>query len=244
MKTSVKMFAVAVLLIMSGQAMAQTRGAFFISATFPMKDYAAYNQISDFALASDDDNAAAAIGFGAALKWYYNVGVKGLGVMLSVDGIYNGLNADAKEFYKNRQAFLDGLGRDVKMTRPAYIHVPAMLGMNYIYRINPNFGVYGEAGAGANVRFITNYKESYIPLLGGKQSATVTYGTTVSFAWQVGAGIEVARNLVIGCSLYDLGATEVTAEMTGSEIITLSTPMPNHSIIHPIMVMGRLGFCF
>lgn len=241
MKRLVKMFVVAVLLIMSGQAMAQTRGAFFLSATFPMKDYADFDEISDFALASDDDNAAAAIGFGAALKWYYNVGVKGLGVMLSVDGIYNGLNADAKEFYKNRQASLDVFGRDAKVTRPAYIHVPVMLGLNYIYRINPNFGVYAEAGAGGNVRFITKYQESYIPIVGGKQSATVNYGTTFSFAWQVGAGIEVAKNLVIGCSFYDLGTAEVKAEKTGDII---STPMPNSSTIHPMMVMARLGFCF
>jgi len=241
MKKLVKMFAVAVLLIMGGQAMAQTRGAFFLSATFPMKDYADFDGISDFALASNDDNAAAAIGFGAALKWYYNVGVKGLGVMLSVDGIYNGLNADAKEYYKNRQNFLDTFGTNAIVTRPAYIHVPAMLGMNYIYRINPNFGVYAEAGAGGNVRFITNYKESFIPIVGGKQSATVNYKTTFSFAWQVGAGIEVAKNLVIGCSFYDLGKAEVSYEKTG-DIST--TPVPNHSTIHPLMVMGRLGFCF
>lgn len=241
MKKLLRVFALAVLMIMGGQAMAQTRGALFLGASFPMKDFADFDEVSDFALASNDNNAAAAIGFNAGLKWYFNVGVQGLGVMLSVDGMYNGLNADAKTFYKERQEFLDNLGSNVSVTKPAYINVPAMLGLNYIYRINPSFGIYAEAGAGGNARFITNYQESYTPIIGGKQTATVDYETTFSFAWQVGAGIEVAKNLVIGCSFYNLGNAIVKAEKTG-DIIT--TPMPNESSIKPIMVLGRVGFCF
>ena len=38
-----KVFAMAVMLIIGGQAMAQSRGAMFLSATFPMKDYAKYD---------------------------------------------------------------------------------------------------------------------------------------------------------------------------------------------------------
>lgn len=91
-----------------------------------------------------------------------------------------------------------------------------------------------------NARFITSYNESY-KLLGEKRSATVKYGTPFSFAWQVGAGIEVARNLVIGCSFYDLGRADVKAEKTGDII---STPMPNESSIHPMMVLARIGFSF
>lgn len=241
MKKLLRVFALAVLMIMGGQAMAQTRGALFLGASFPMKDFADFDEWDDFALASDGDNAGAAIGFNAGLKWYFNVGVKGLGVMLSVDGMYNGMNSDAKAYYKEREAALDYLGSNVSISKPAYINVPVMLGLNYIYRVNPNFGIYAEAGAGGNARFITNYQESYTPIIGGKQTATVDYETTFSFAWQVGAGIEVAKNLVIGCSFYNLGNAIVKAEKTG-DIIT--TPMPNESSIKPIMVLGRIGFCF
>ena len=154
--------------------------------------------------------------------------------------MYNGLNADAKSYYKERQEFLDTFGTDATVTRPVYINLPVMLGLNYIYHINPSFGVYAEAGLGGNARFITSYNESY-RLLGEKRSATVKYGTPFSFAWQVGAGIEVARNLVIGCSFYDLGRADVKAEKTGDII---STPMPNESSIHPMMVLARIGFSF
>ena len=240
MKKTFRLLALAVMLIMGSQAMAQTRGALLLGASFPVKDFADFDKASEFALASDDDNAGAAIGFNVGLKWYFNVGVKGLGVMLSVDGMYNGLNADAKAFYKERKDLLYTFGTNAEMTRPVYINLPVMLGLNYIYHINPSFGVYAEAGVGGNARFITSYNESY-KFLGNKNSATVKYGTPFSFAWQVGAGIEVARNLVIGCSSYDLGKAEVKAEKTG-DIST--TPMPNGSTIHPVMVLARIGFSF
>lgn len=242
MKKFAKVIALAALMIFGGQAMAQqTRGALMLGASFPMDDFAAF-QADEFALATNGNDAGAAIGFNLGFKWYFNVGVPGLGIMLSVDGLYNGLNDAAKEFYKNRQDMLDLLGTDAGVAPSKYFDVPAMLGVNYIYRINPSFGIYVEAGAGGNARFITNYTESYTVLLNQKHNTSVKYETTFGFAWQVGAGIEVAKNLLIGCSLYNLGETPVTAEKTGNEILT---PMPMEGAsIHPIVFMGRIGFTF
>lgn len=240
MKKIVKLFAVAAMLLMGGQAMAQARAVMFLSAAFPTSDYAEFDD-DGFALASDDDDAAASLGFNAGIKWYFNMGVPGLGVMLSVDGFYNGLNDGAKDFYKNRQTALDVLGNNVTMTTPKYFNVPVMLGLNYMYHFNSNLGMYIEAGAGGNARFITNYAESYKDLLGEKHSATVNYETALGFAYQVGAGFEVSKNLVIGCSFYNLGKAEVKAEKTG-DIFT--TPVPNGSFIKPTMVMVRIGFNF
>ena len=242
MKKFAKVIALAVLMICGGQAMAQqTRGALMLGASFPMKDFAAF-EADDFALATDGDEAGAAVGFNLGFKWYFNVGVPGLGVMLSVDGLYNGLNDVAKSFYKDRQNALDLLGTNAGMTTSKYFNVPAMLGVNYIYRINPSFAVYVEAGAGGNARFITNYQEKYTDLLGGKHNAEVSYKTTFGFAWQVGAGIEVAKNLLIGASFYNLGETPVSAEKTGDILLT---PMPyDDASIRPMVIMGRIGFSF
>ena len=230
------------LLVIGGQAMAQVHGVLFLGASVPMKDYADFNGVDNFALVSNGGNAAAAIGFNGGIKWYFNVGVKGLDVLLSIDGIYNNINADAKAFYKDRQEVLDLLGNKVELTTPKYVNVPAMLGLSYIYHLNPNFGFYVEAGAGGNARFITNYTEAYTDLLNIKHKSTVNYETKFGFAYQAGLGIEVAKSLLIGCSFYNLGKTEVTAEKVGD---VLSTPLPlDGSSIRPIMVLGRIGLSF
>ena len=243
MKKFAKIFALAALMFVGGQAMAQTRGAMFLGASFPMKEFAQFDGVNSFALSSNGNEAGAGIGFNVGFKWYYNVGVKGLNVLLSLDGMYNGLNDEAKDFYKSRKSALDLLGSNVSTSTPKYINVPLMIGVNYILRLTPQFGIYAEAGLGGNARFITNYTEKYTDnLLNVRHTATVDFATKLGFAWQVGAGFEVARNLVIGCSFYNLGETAVKAEKTGDII---STPAPSDgSAIKPVMVLGRIGFCF
>lgn len=256
MKKLVKVFALAALLVMGGQAMAQTRGAMFVSAAFPVKDFADFDGFDDFALTTtdvDDEDAGAAIGVNVGFKWYFNVGVEGLGVMLSLDGFYNGNNADLKDAFRNKEGMFNGniytssFGYNYT---PRYVNVPGMLGLNYIYHINPNFGVYVEAGAGGNLRFITNMEyvtEKSIDFFGitlnSNTKVTNKYDKTFSFAYQVGAGIEVAKNLVIGCSFYDLGKATVKGETTikGDP----SSPRLNKwGTVHPMMVLARIGFSF
>ena len=82
-----KVLALTAMLVIGGQAMALSHGAMFVSAAFPMKDYADFDSLNDFALVSSSFNdAGAGIGVNAGLKGYFNVGVKGLNVLLSVDG--------------------------------------------------------------------------------------------------------------------------------------------------------------
>lgn len=259
MKKLVKVFALAALMIMGGQAMAQTRGTMFLSGAFPLKDYADFEGFDDFALTSldpDDDDAGAGIGFNVGLKWYFNVGVQGLGVMLSVDGIYNGPNGDLKTAYRNNesQAGNQWLGGSFSYnSTPKYINVPAMLGLNYIYRFNPNFGLYVEAGAGGNARFITAMETvGKNTTLGVETQVTTTqkYDTRFSFAYQVGAGIEVAKNLVVGVSFYDLGQAKVQGERTvktktlNDNVTNTNTSFEEYGQVHPVMIMGRIGFSF
>ena len=219
--------------------MAQTRGAMFLSAAFPMKDYAEFDGFDDFALMSydlDDDDAGAAIGFDVGLKWYFNVGVKGLGVMLSVDGIYNGPNSELKKAYNNTEVAVGSLLNAKFTSTPKYFNVPFMLGLNYIYHFNPNLGLYVEAGAGGNMRFITDMVYSTETLLVNTKT-TQKYDMGLGFAYQVGAGLEVARNLVVGVSFYDLGKTAVKGSVNDRVV-------DNFGTIHPMMMLARVGFSF
>ena len=259
MKKLVKVFALAALMIMGGQAMAQTRGAMFLSGAFPLKDYADFDGFDDFALTSfdlDADDGGAGIGFNVGLKWYFNVGVKGLGVMLSVDGIYNGPNGDLKTAYRNAESQAGNQwvgGSFTYNSTPKYINVPAMLGLNYIYHFNPNLGIYVEAGAGGNLRFITAMETVGKGNIGNIESQVTTtqkYDNAFSFAYQVGAGFEVAKNLVVGVSFYDLGKAQVKGDQivkTKSIINNETTTNNNYNTygtIRPVMIMGRIGFSF
>ena len=251
MNRLLKVFALTLMMVLGGQAMAQTRGAMFLGASFPMSDFGKYDGINDFALMSsfaDATQGAAGIGFNAGLKWYFNVGVPGLGVMLSVDGLYNGPCQDLKNWYRETESF--GNGGSLSYTaKPQYINVPAMLGLNYIYRINPNLGVYVEAGAGGNLRFITKM-ESVTKIAAIQTTRIQEYDKAFSFAYQAGIGIEVAKNLIIGCSFYDLGKASVAGEETvkvrnlEENVSNAETHFNEYGTVHPIMILGRIGFCF
>ena len=89
MKKIKTMVLLSFLLIVGGQMMGQTRGAMYLGVSIPRGDFATFDGFNDFALTSvDATQGGANIGFNAGIKWYFNVGVQGLGVMLSADGIY------------------------------------------------------------------------------------------------------------------------------------------------------------
>lgn len=254
-----RMFALVLLMIIGSQAMAQTRGALFVGASFPMKDYKEFNNFNDFALTSTNASATyggAGVGFNAGLKWYFNVGVKGLDVLLSLDGFYNGPCKDLKNYYREQEGASGSqiLGGSFKYNAtPKYINVPLMLGLNYMYHINPNFGVYVEAGAGANLRFITSMESvAKMTIIGVDNQITTTqkYDKAFSFAYQAGIGIEVAQNLVIGCSFYDLGGAAVGGEQTiktktlNDNVTTTMNDYREFGTVRPMMILGRIGFSF
>ena len=255
MNKLLKVFAMALMLMLGGQAMAQTRGAMFLSATFPMKDFGEFDEFYNFALTNKNEtDAGAGMGFNAGLKWYFNVGVKGLGAMLSVDGFYNGPTKELKNAYRDQEGEIGGNfvnGSFNYTTTPKYINIPAMVGLNYIIRFNPNLGIYFEAGAGGNLRLITDMESVTKGTLFGVETQITEnqdYEKAFSFAYQAGIGFEVAKNLIIGCSFYDLGSADVNSVHTiKTKPLNENGPeigYPTYGTVHPIMVLGRIGFCF
>ena len=237
--------------------MAQTRGALLLGASFPMSDFAEFDGFNEFALMhADEEDAGAGIGFNVGFKWYFNVGVKGLGVMLSADGLYNGPSTALKDAYRESENHYDGTLVDGSFkynATPKHINVPIMLGLNYIYHINPNFGIYVEAGLGGDMHFLTQMESvAQGKLLGVENKITTTqkYDMGFSFAYQAGLGFEVAKNLVIGCSFYDLGKAQVKGDETvvtklaGSTNATTKDSYNTFGTVHPYMIMARIGFSF
>lgn len=246
MKKLVKMFALAVILIVCSQTMAQTHGTMFLGASFPMNDFGDGDRFIETALGGNDDDGGAGIGFNAGLKWDFGVGVPGLSVLLSIDGLYNGPSADLKDDYKSVERDWETWCDNVTVSSSKYINVPAMLGLRYCYYLNSNFGIYVEGGAGGNMRFITDYtQKGTSKVLKLKNNTVYDYENAFSFAWQAGLGIEVSKNLVIGCSFYDLGKADVRGEKSSVvEGVNVPTVDFVQGTLHPMMIVGRIGFRF
>ena len=257
MKKIKTMVLLSLLLIVGGQMMGQTRAAMLIGASMPWKDFAEFDGFNEFALSSENAvYGGAGVGFNVGLKWYFNVGVKGLDIMLSVDGLYNGPNETLKTAYRNKEGgFVNEYveGSFIYNSTPKYLNVPAMLGVNYMYYFNPQFAVYFEAGAGGNLHLITKKEtvgEMIISEVETKVRTIQDYDATFSFAYQAGLGIEVAKNLIIGCSYYNLGSAPVKGqEVIRRTILSESTTKVESNYrtfgtVQPIMFLGRIGFRF
>ena len=250
----------ALMLMVGGSLWAQSHsnGALYLGASFPIKDFARFDALDNLALFdADSKECGASIGFNAGLKWYFNMGIpgaSGLGVLFSIDGFYNGPNAQLEEAYRSNEGqngsqFLGG--SFAYKSTPKYINAPVMIGLNYIYDLTSSLSVYAEAGGGANVRYITPLKTmGTVMLLGfeNKEVSTQHYDIGFSFAWQAGIGIEVGRKFRVGCSFYDFGKTN----LRGEEVVTttVGNNTSNNSYLNtfgtmrPLMILGRIGFSF
>lgn len=241
-----KMMMVAVLLFAGNLLFAQTNVYLNLGGAIPVGDFADGDE-SGFGLVSDDfTEGGAGMGFSVGLKFKFNTGLKGLGVILSLDGIYNGLNSDVKDWFEDVENSWEEDG-DVTMKTPKYINVPLMAGVNYTYDINSNFGIYGEAGLGVNFRHITNLSLE-VKDSGWKENLTYKYDPTFTFAYQLGAGVEINKKIILGINYYNLGAGKVSGRVTEKESYNGSSDSDSEKFkykrVTPSMVMLHVGFKF
>ena len=241
---------VALMLFVGGQMIGQTHGTMFLGGSFPMSDFAKVNGFNSTAIFGDVNqvHGGADVGFNVGLKWDFGVGVPGLAVILSMDGLFNGPNSELEECYNDKRNALDIEYNGIDLTTPRYINAAAMLGLRYTYYLNPQFGLYLEAGAGGNGRYITDYCERYddteaLPDI-KKHKNTKEYASAYTFSYQVGAGIEMSRKLVLACSFYDLGAAPVKGEYIEKINWDSTTTNFENGKLHPMMVLARIGFRF
>ncbi|MBR1513636.1 MAG: hypothetical protein IJ622_05015 [Bacteroidales bacterium] len=137
------------------------------------------------------------------------------------------------------------------MRTPKYLNVPLMVGANYTYDINQKLGIYGEAGLGANFRYITKLEMDGKETYQGetyKVNVSVEYDPTFTFAYQLGAGIEINKSMTVGVDFYNLGAGKVSGKMKEKESYNGSSETDSEKFkykrVTPTMVMLRVGFKF
>ena len=120
-----------------------------------------------------------------------------------------------------------------------------MVGLNYIYALNGNLSVFGNAGIGANVRIITPSVEEYEYGYGshGVECKDVYYyQPSLTLSWCIGAGVSINNKLSISLDYYVLGESKVE----GKEVQKYSDNIRSSDFtigkINPTVLLIRLGF--
>lgn len=224
---AVRILSIAVaMMVMSLSSFAQVGGRDVSGGSFtlsfmglnPMGDFASTStQTTSLLLNNGCGNATLGAGFG--MKFGYNFKF-GLGIVLSADGFWNQLNGETRAMYDN-----------ISKTKPNYINVPVLLGLNYEVYFGKVFGIYVDGSAGVNMLFLTQE---------GWKDKAVKYKSSTSFAWQVGGGILLGANISLGVHYYDLGE----ASIVPMESSTLVSILGLESSVHEKVLALRLGLIF
>ena len=204
-----------------GALSAQTQTYLNLGVSLPTGDFADGDGQS-FAPMGESKEGGAGVGANLGFKWKFPTEAEGLGVLLSIDGIYNGLNSDVKDAFEDLVDGYEYEGADVTLHKPNYINVPVLVGLNYCYDASDNIGIYGEAGIGLDARFMTKLKleleisgyDYYGDRISYERTLEYKYDPAVAFAFQLGAGIVINKRFTLGVNLYNLGSSKIKGKIT------------------------------
>lgn len=226
MKKSRLFLALMTLILCSGMtSFAQTHFGLRLGGALPMGDFAEAKvtksgDVKSWALIQKDGKyGGAAFGFnvGAIVKFDIS-SVSGLGIVASLDFIYNDLNSDIKDAAEVD----DNDYVEIEYTLPKYFNIPIMVGVNYTLPLSDAIGVYGEAALGLNLRKITKcyiHREEDNAGNGNidyESEIELTYDMAKTFGFRLGGGIIFNERFSIGIDYYALGSEKVKGEVGGS----------------------------
>lgn len=168
-------------------------GAILPSAQFD--EHPSLSWVLPNALEYDFSNAGGAmLGASFGIKYTYTfkktaLENSGLGVFISADGMWNALQKDIRNEYDK-----------LNLTKPMYVNIPIMVGVNYTTQFSKVFGLWAEAGIGADLLIKTPE---------GFEDNLVNYKLSAEFAVEAGAGIILARTVSLGAHYYWMGNHDI-----------------------------------
>ena len=217
-----KILLIVVLMFASIGAFAQAQFSVYAGGAFPMGKFKAgelkNNEPAKWALLYENGNQGyAGIGFNIGADVLIPItAVDGLGITIGADFFYNGYNSELKDFISDFEDALDEQDESYTLKKPRIMNIPVMGGARFVYDINDNFGLFGEAAVGLNIRRITSFKleEEYLNTYGYtvEREYERKYDTGISFAYKIGAGMMIADHFSIGLDFYSLGSSKVKAK--------------------------------
>lgn len=246
--------AIAMLTLLSfGAAQAQTHFSLRLGGAFPMGKFAdaSANYSTgnlNWGLFDNSKKGGAGIGVTLGGNFKYDIAsVKGLGVVASLDLMYNTLNSDIEDYFEEQVDATESNTREYSVTTPKYINIPVMVGLGYTYEATPALGLFAEVAIGANIRMITKAEENdYFTTTQYEKITTREYNTAATFAWRIGGGLMLNSKYTIGVDYYSLGMAKAEGttytEINGVE----GTNPPNFKAgkITPTILTLRLGINF
>ncbi len=215
--------AVAMMAMLSGAAMAQTAFTLKLGGGFPMGDFADAKADYDngalrWGLWDKHTDGGAGLGFNLGAEWCIPVAsVNGLGVVVSLDAFYNGLNEDLTDFFADYKVDLENNYDSWSLTLPNYLNFPVMVGAKYEYPLTSGISIYGAGAVGANLRIVTPFKRVLEGTVTGnitaEQTMTIKFDPAVSFAFRLAGGVTFAEKYSVELGYYALGAGKVKDEV-------------------------------
>ena len=225
MMKKVLLVAVSLLTLGFGTVQAQSKFTFKIGGGFPLGDFGDIktrvdsegNSVpSQWGLIDNYKNGGAGLGFNLGVQWKLAEisAVKGLDLILSVDGFYNGLNSDLRDAFDDLRDEVEGESgvSDFTLHTPKYLNFPVMLGLNWGTGIAPNIGFFCEAAAGANLRIITNMSQEVEYTSGNTHEYIYSFNSAVTFGFRAAAGVIFNDKYSVELGYYNLGAAKVKGE--------------------------------
>lgn len=162
-----------------------------------------------------DSGWATSCGFSIGGKYQYDLPVKGLGAIATVDMFFSGLSKEGKALYEIDESNYTSC----KLRTPKTFIVPLMAGVNYNYAFNENISVWAETALGLSVDFYTNYKFSGTKVVDYQSPQSRWYysykrtttteihkmSPIVNCAYQIGIGTMLWQHVSVGLHFYVFG---------------------------------------
>ena len=253
-----KFIIVLVMLAASSSVMAQGNFKVKLGGAFPTGNFAdamvSNDYVNRWGLLTNDKYGGAGTGFNVGFQYTIPIrSVKGLGIAISADLFYNGLNEDLNDFFSDMEDdILNESGiTDVQITKPSYLNIPLMVGGSYTFSVSENVGLFAELALGVNLMKVTDLYERVEYNEGGysgEESVRVKYDMSTSFGYRMAAGVVFNNRYSIEIGYYNLGAGKIKGtnkedEYEGGDHYNKREDFRYKSIT-PTMIAIRFGYAF
>ena len=183
-----------------------------------------------------------------------------LEITFQADYLQSGVSRNVAEYYDLRWSSRFQHCSQYLMELPKLRNIPIMAGVRYAYPTSKTIDFYGEALAGVNLRYISDWNFAYsgsdwpiaVPQSFSDYACVDlrTYAPATTFAFRLGAGFIIAKKVTIGASYNVLGASPLVWDQTvssrydsyGNIIDNTRTEHVDYYDINPTMLIVHLGF--